>query len=132
LTGISQGSAVGFSCDNANRRTCLTLPNSVIASYGYDNDSRLTSLTYGTGGSCSIPPSNLGNLTDTYDADGRRTTTAGSLAAVTLPSNVMGGTKTTYNADNAQTKFNNTGVRPRYSILELSGCGYVVTSGLPL
>jgi RHS repeat-associated protein len=108
LRGISQGSAVGFSYDNANRRTCLTLPNGVIASYGYDNDSRVTSLTYGTGGSCSSPPSNLGNLTHAYDPDGRRTATAGTLAAVTLPSNVMGGTKTTYNADNAQTKFNNT------------------------
>jgi RHS repeat-associated protein len=108
LTGISQGSAVGFSYDNANRRTCLTVPNSVIATYVYDNDSRVTSLTYGTGGSCSRPPSNLGNLTYTYDADGRRTTTAGSLAAVTLPANVAGGTNTAYNADNAQTKFNGT------------------------
>jgi len=80
----------------------------VIATYGYDNDSRVTSITYGTGGSCSSPPSNLGNLTYTYDSDGRRTATAGSLAAVTLPANVTGGTSTVYNADNAQTKFNGT------------------------
>jgi YD repeat-containing protein len=94
--------------DNANRRTCLSLPNGVIATYGYDKDSRVTSLTYGTGGSCSSPPSNLGNLTYTYDSDGRRTATAGSLATVTLPANVTGGTSTVYNADNAQTKFNGT------------------------
>ncbi len=86
----------------------MTLPNGVLASYGYDKDSRVTSITYGTGGSCSSPPSNLGNLTYTYDSDGRRTATAGSLAAVTLPANVTGGASTVYNADNAQTKFNGT------------------------
>jgi RHS repeat-associated protein len=105
LMSISQGSAVGFSYDSANRRTCLTLPNGVIVSYGYDNDSRVTSLTYGTGGSCSSPPSNLGNLTYTYDASGRRTATAGGLAAVTLPANVAASPSTTYNA---QSKFNGT------------------------
>jgi RHS repeat-associated protein len=68
----------------------------------------VTSITYGTGGSCSSPPSNLGNLTYAYDSDGRRTATAGSLAAVTLPANVTGGISTVYNADNAQTKFNGT------------------------
>ena len=54
------------------------------------------------------PPSNLGSLTYSYDANGRRTATAGSLAAVTLPANVMGGASTVYNADNAQTNFNGT------------------------
>jgi YD repeat-containing protein len=109
LTAINQGSqSVGLNYDNANRRTCLTLPNGVIGAYGYDKDSRVTAITYGTGGSCSSPPSNLGNLTYTYDSDGRRTATAGSLAAVTLPANVTGGTNTVYNADNAQSKFNGT------------------------
>jgi len=107
LTAISQGSSsVGLSYDNANRRTCLTLPNGVLASYGYDKDSRVTSLVYGTGGSCSSPPNNLGSLTYSYDADGRRTATAGSLAAVTLPANVTG--TTSYNADNEQSQFNGT------------------------
>jgi len=54
------------------------------------------------------PPSNLRSLTYSYDANGRRTATAGSLAAVTLPANVTGGTSTVYNADNEQTKFNGT------------------------
>lgn len=98
---------MGLNYDNANRRTCLTLPNGVVASYGYA-DSRVTSITYGTDGSCASPPSNLGNLTYVYDAKGRRTSTAGSLGAVTLPANVAGGTSTAYNADNAQTKFNGT------------------------
>lgn len=72
------------------------ISHGVMVSYGYDNDSHVASLTYGTGGSCSSPPSNLGNLTYTYDADGRHIATAGSLAAVTLPSNVAGGSSTTY------------------------------------
>jgi len=68
----------------------------------------VTSITYGTGGSCASPPSNLGNLTYAYDANGRRTSTAGSLGAVTLPANVAGGSSTAYNADNAQSMFNGT------------------------
>ena len=40
------------------------------------------------------------------DANGRRTASAASLAAVTLPANVAGGTSTTSNADNSQSKFN--------------------------
>jgi YD repeat-containing protein len=48
------------------------------------------------------------HLTYTYDADGRRTATNGSLASVTLPANVAGGSSTTYNADNEQSKFNGT------------------------
>ncbi len=104
LTAITQGgSSVSFALDNANRRTCLTLPNGVIASYGYDQDSRVSSITYGTGGSCASPPSNLGNLSYTYDADGRRTSSGGSLAAVTLPTAVNGNT---FNADNGMTGFN--------------------------
>ena len=53
-----------------------------------------------------MPPNNLGNLTYSYDADGRRTATAGGLAAVTLPANVTG--TTSYNADNEQSTFNGT------------------------
>jgi YD repeat-containing protein len=61
LTSISQSAkSVGLSYDGSNRRTCLTLPNGVIASYGYDQDSRVTSIRYGTGGSCSNPPSTPG------------------------------------------------------------------------
>jgi hypothetical protein len=94
---------VGFNYDSSNRRTCLSLPNGVIASYGYDVDSRVTAINYGTGGSCSSPPTNLGTLSYTYDAAGRRTAMDGSLAAAMLPANVAGGSSTTYNADNEQT-----------------------------
>jgi hypothetical protein len=64
--------------------------------------SRITGLTYSPGGT------NLGNLAYTYDADGERIATAGSLAAVTLLVNVAGGTNTAYNAANEQTSFSGT------------------------
>jgi len=99
LTQIAQGSStVGFAYDNANRRTTLTLPNNVTVAYTYDNDSRVTGMTYSAGST------QLGNLTYAYDADGRRTSKGGSLAAVTLPSAVSSST-TAYNVDNEQTKF---------------------------
>jgi YD repeat-containing protein len=100
LTQIAQGSStVGFAYDNANRRTTLTLPNNVTVAYTYDNDSRVTGMTYSAGST------QLGNLTYVYDADGRRTSKGGSLAAaVTLPSAVSSST-TAYNVDNEQTKF---------------------------
>ena len=92
LTAVSNGtlSASPIQYDGAGRRSCTTLPNGVIVSYGYDADSRISSITYGTGGSCASPPSNLGNLTYTYDADGRIIGKGGSLAAVNLPSAVTG------------------------------------------
>jgi len=46
----------------------------------------------------------LGNLTYAYDTDGRRTSSGGSLAAVTRPAACSSST-TAYNADNGQTKF---------------------------
>jgi hypothetical protein len=76
----------------------------VIASYGYDTDSRVTAINYGTGGGCWSPPTNLGTLSYTFDATGRRTAISGTQAAVNLPANVAG-TGVTYNADNEQTKF---------------------------
>ncbi len=81
----------------------MTLPNGVITNYGYDNASRVTSISLSTGGSCANPPSNLGNLTYTYDANGRRAAVGGTLASVNLPASVNGNT---FNADNSMTAFN--------------------------
>jgi YD repeat-containing protein len=100
LTQITQGSStVGLVYDNANRRTTLTLPNNVTVAYTYDNDSRVTGMTYSAGST------QLGNLSYSYDADGRRISTGGSLAAVNLPAAVSGNT---FNADNGMTGFNGT------------------------
>ena len=46
----------------------LTLPNGIVVEYSYDDDSRLTGLTYKLG------MTNLGTLTYGYDVNGQRTT----------------------------------------------------------
>ncbi len=56
--------------------------------YGYDRDSHVTSLTYGS----------LGNLTYGYNADGRRTSMGGSLAKTNIPVAIS---SITYNPDNS-------------------------------
>ena len=56
-----------------------TLPNGVTVGYGFDNDSRITGLSYSAGST------QLGNLTYGYDADGRVTSKNGTLAATGLP-----------------------------------------------
>ena len=97
LTQITQGtSAVSFTYDNANRRTLLTLANGVTATYGYDAASELTGLTYKLGTTV------LGNLTYSYDADGRRTSIGGSYARTGLPQAVA---SASYNADNQLTQW---------------------------
>ncbi len=104
LSSESNGTvSTTFSYDAGGRRSCLTLPNNVIVGYGYNAGSHVTSITYGTGGSCSNPPSNIGNLSYSYDADSRRISMGGSLAAVNLPSTVS---SATYGKANQLTKWN--------------------------
>ena len=76
-----------------------TLPNGVTVGYGFDNDSRITGLSYSAGST------QLGNLTYGYDADGRVTSKNGTLAAIALPTAVSGNT---FNADNGMTGFGGT------------------------
>jgi RHS repeat-associated protein len=85
--------------DNANRRTSLTLPNGVVVAYGYDAASRVTSITYTQG------QTTIGNLTYTYDANGRRNSMGGSLAKVNLPAAIA---SATYNANNQLSNWNGT------------------------
>ena len=66
--------------DSSNRRTSLTLADGVVVSYGYDNASELTGLTY------TLNSNMLGNLTYAYDMAGRRTGVGGSYARTGLPS----------------------------------------------
>jgi RHS repeat-associated protein len=83
LETVTQGTAVvSLEYDDANRRTSLTLPNGVVTEYGYDAASQLTALTYRSG------PTVLGNLTYTYDLDGRRSEVGGTLARTSLPQSV--------------------------------------------
>jgi RHS repeat-associated protein len=83
LTQITQGTSnVVLGYDIASRRTAATLPNGVTVSYAYDNDSRLSSLSY------QGPTVPLGNVTYTYDQNGRLTTVGGSFARTDLPAAV--------------------------------------------
>jgi RHS repeat-associated core domain len=90
---------VGFSYDTANRRSTLTLSNGVNMSYTYDNDSRVTGITY------KFNANTLGNLTYSYDSLGRRTQVGGSFAQTGLPTAV---TSATYDAANELTNWNGT------------------------
>ena len=102
LTQIAQGtSTVGFSYDTVNRRSTLTLSNGVNMSYTYDNDSRVTGITY------KFNANTLGNLTYTYDSLGRRTQVGGSFAQTGLPGAV---TSATYDAANELTNWNGTAI----------------------
>src|SRR6185369_3927524 len=96
LQTINQGLAsVGFAYDDANRRTSMTLPNGVGVEYGYDAASQLTSLRYMNGVAL------LGDLTYTYDKNGRRTNVGGSVARTGLPQPLS---IATYNATNRVTQ----------------------------
>jgi len=95
LAQITQGSAtVQFSYDVDNRRTSLTLPNGVVTTYSYDTASQLTGMTYANGSTA------LGNLTYSYDLNGRRTNAGGTYARTNLPNAVSA---TAYNANNQLT-----------------------------
>jgi RHS repeat-associated protein len=64
--------------DAGGRRGTLTV-NNVTTTYGYDNASRLTALSYVASGNP------LGNLTYAYDNDSRIIATGGTLARTNLP-----------------------------------------------
>lgn len=81
--------SVGFSYDAGGRRTSLTLPFNTTVSYGYDQDSNITSIVYTISGISH-------NLIYTYDADERRLTMAGNLANTVPPSTMSA----TYGAAN--------------------------------
>jgi RHS repeat-associated protein len=92
LTSITQGSSVvGFTYDDADRRTQQMLPNGVIVDYGYDAASQIASLTY------TLGATTLGDLTYTYDLNGNRTSVGGSWARTGLPTTLA---SATYDAAN--------------------------------
>jgi len=99
---IAQGtSTIGFSYDNANRRSTLTMSNGVNMSYTYDNDSRVTGITY------KFNANTLGNLAYSYDSLGRRTQVGGGFARTGLPGMV---TSASYDAANELTNWNGTSI----------------------
>jgi hypothetical protein len=79
----------------------LTLNNGVNMSYTYDNDSRVTGITY------KFNANTLGNLTYAYDSLGRRIQVGGSFAQTGLPGTI---TSATYDAANELTNWNGTSI----------------------
>lgn len=75
----------------------MTLPNAVVEAFSYDGDSRIAAISYSNG---SGP---LGNLTYSYDANGRVVSKGGSLASIVMPQSVTGDT---FNGANEMTAFN--------------------------
>ncbi len=77
---------MAFSYDAADRRSSLTLPNGIVLSYTYDNNSRVTAMSWPLG------LSQVGDLECMYDSDGRVIEKSGSMAATNLPQAVTGNT----------------------------------------
>jgi RHS repeat-associated protein len=73
------------------------MPNGLSLTYGYDNDSRITSMSYQFGSN------GLGNLTYSYDGNGRRTQVGGSFERTSFPQTV---TSAQYDVANELTQWN--------------------------
>jgi YD repeat-containing protein len=94
----TQGSAtLAYAYDSAGRLSSMILPNGVVETFTYDNDSRIAGIAYSNG---SGP---LGNLTYGYDANGEVVTKGGSFASIVMPQSVSGNT---FNTANEMTAFN--------------------------
>jgi RHS repeat-associated protein len=80
LTTITQGTdQIVLTYDDAGRRLTMTLPGSIVATYSYDDATHVTGITYKKGSTT------IGDLTYTYNADGRKSIAGGSLAGTMLP-----------------------------------------------
>ncbi len=83
--------------DTAGRQTSLKLPNGIQITYGYDNASQLTGITYKKSDATTV----IGTLTYTYDANGQRTAIGGTLANTGHPTPIG---VALYDANNRLTK----------------------------
>ena len=110
LTGVTRGTqGVTISPDADGRRQTVALPNGVTVTYSYDGDSNVSSITYKHNGTT------LGNLTYSYNPDGRVNSMGGSLASVILPAPMTA----TYEAENQVASYNGTN-----SQVEQNGSAY--------
>jgi len=78
----------------------MTLPNGITVNYGYDTDSRISSISYQTGLANII-----GTLSYMYDSAGRRMQVGGTLSRTNLPATVS---SASYDAANELTIWNGT------------------------
>ena len=77
----------------------MTLPNGIVLSYAYDNDSRVYAMSWMAG------VNQVGDLEYSYDADEHVVEKTGSLASAGVPSAASG---STFNAANDMTAFHGT------------------------
>lgn len=96
-------------------------PNGIVLTYGYDDDSRVNSMSHQLG------TTSVGNLTYQYDADSQRTQVGGSLAGTGFPPTV---TSAAYDVANELTNWNGTtiGYDSNGNILTDGTAGY---TGMP-
>ncbi|MFZ6736047.1 RHS repeat-associated core domain-containing protein [Undibacterium sp. Ji42W] len=78
----NQSTGFGYD-DDAGRLTKTTYANGITRDNSYDDAGQLTGITYK-----KADNSLIGDLTYTYDANGRRTKTSGSLAKTDLPDTI--------------------------------------------
>ena len=88
----NQAQNIQFVYDDAGRLTKTTYANGITRDNSYDDAGQLTSITYK-----KADNSLIGDLTYTYDANGRRTKTSGSLAKTDLPDTIS---TASYDANN--------------------------------
>lgn len=80
LTGLQRGTdTVSIGYDRGKRRSEVRLPNGITQNYAYTDTGQIASIRY-TG-----PDAPIGDLSYTYDGNGRTTHVGGSLANVDLP-----------------------------------------------
>lgn len=81
LTQIQQGGGrtITYGYDVASRLTTSTLANGIVATHTYDDANQLTAISYANGGTT------VGNITYSYDANGRRISQGGTLHEAFLP-----------------------------------------------
>lgn len=100
LLSLTQGSSsVGMSYNKDGNPTSIVLPDAVKEKYTYDAAYETTAIAYVYG------KNTLGNLTYTYDKDGRVSSMGGSFARTGLPTAIS---SASYNADNELTSLNGT------------------------
>ncbi len=95
--GPVSGALVTIAYDPLGRRDTVTLPNTVMTTYGYDAASRISSMQYST--------TPVEALTYTYDAAGNRTSQAETLARTGFPESMS---TATYDAADRLLSWNGT------------------------
>jgi RHS repeat-associated protein len=132
LTGITQAAGslnnnvaqtITYTYDAGNRRTQTKLANGSTENYSYDIANQLTSIVYKKADGVTL----IGDLSYTYDANGRRKSMGGSLARVAAPlaTNIS---TATYDANNRLTKWGGSTATTQ-STLSYDNNGNLITDG---